>query len=47
MGGAGFIVSPIVDGTLTDGYEFTAMDNLTEGSLANHAHLRKEVGSAS
>jgi UDP-glucose 4-epimerase len=41
-GGAGFIASHIVDRLLADGYEVTAMDNLTEGRLANLAHLKKE-----
>jgi UDP-glucose 4-epimerase len=41
-GGAGFIGSHVADRLLEDGSEVTAVDNLSEGSLANIAHLKKE-----
>lgn len=41
-GGAGFIASHLIDRLLLDGYEVTAMDNLSEGRMANLAHLKKE-----
>ncbi|HYB45420.1 MAG TPA: SDR family NAD(P)-dependent oxidoreductase [Nitrososphaerales archaeon] len=41
-GGAGFIGSHLVDRLLKDGYQVTAMDNLTEGTLKNLAHLTNE-----
>lgn len=41
-GGAGFIASHLIDRLLQDGYEVTAMDNLSEGKLANLAHLKRE-----
>ena len=41
-GGAGFIGSHVVDRLLADGYEVTAVDNLSEGHLENVAHLKGE-----
>jgi UDP-glucose 4-epimerase len=41
-GGAGFIGSHVVDRLLQDGYEVTAVDNLSEGRLRNVAHLKSE-----
>lgn len=41
-GGAGFIGSHVVDRLLSDGYEVTAVDNLSEGHLENIAHLKGE-----
>jgi UDP-glucose 4-epimerase len=41
-GGAGFIASHLIDRLLHDGYQVTAMDNLSEGRMANLAHLKKE-----
>ena len=42
-GGAGFIASRLADRLLSEGYDVTAMDNLTEDHLANLAHLKKEM----
>lgn len=39
-GGAGFIGSHVVDRLLEEGYEVTAVDNLSEGRLENVAHLK-------
>jgi UDP-glucose 4-epimerase len=39
-GGAGFIGSHVVDRLLEEGYEVTAVDNLSEGHLENVAHLK-------
>ena len=39
-GGAGFIGSHVVDRLLEEGYEVTATDNLSEGSLRNLVHLK-------
>lgn len=39
-GGAGFIGSHIVDRLLSDGYEVTAYDNLSEGCEENLSHLK-------
>ncbi|MDG6962184.1 MAG: SDR family NAD(P)-dependent oxidoreductase, partial [Nitrososphaerota archaeon] len=41
-GGAGFIGSHVVDRLLEEGYEVTAVDNLSEGHLENIAHLKNE-----
>ena len=41
-GGAGFIGSHVVDRLLDDGYEVTAIDNLSEGHLENVAHLKDD-----
>ena len=41
-GGAGFIGSHVVDRLLEDGYEVTAVDNLSEGHLENLVHLKGE-----
>jgi UDP-glucose 4-epimerase len=41
-GGAGFIGSHVVDRLLEEGYEVTAVDNLSEGHLENVAHLKKD-----
>ena len=41
-GGAGFIGSHVVDRLLQDGYEVTALDNLSEGHLENLAHSKGE-----
>ena len=41
-GGAGFIGSHIVDRLLEEGYEVTAVDNLSEGHLENVAHLKND-----
>ena len=41
-GGAGFIASHVVDRLLEEGYDVTAVDNLSEGHLENVAHLKKE-----
>jgi UDP-glucose 4-epimerase len=41
-GGAGFIGSHVVDRLLQEGYEVTAVDNLSEGHLENIAHLKNE-----
>jgi UDP-glucose 4-epimerase len=41
-GGAGFIGSHIVDRLLSDGYEVTAIDNLSEGKMENIEHLKNE-----
>ncbi len=40
-GGAGFIGSHVVDRLLEEGYEVTAVDNLSEGHLENIAHLKR------
>ena len=40
-GGAGFIGSHVVDRLLEEGYEVTAVDNLSEGHLENLAHLKR------
>ena len=40
-GGAGFIGSHVVDRLLEEGYEVTAVDNLSEGHLENVAHLKR------
>ena len=39
-GGAGFIGSHVIDRLLEEGYEVTAVDNLSEGHLENVAHLK-------
>ncbi len=39
-GGAGFIASHLVDELLEDGYQVTALDNLSEGNLKNIDHLK-------
>ncbi|MDG7005288.1 MAG: SDR family NAD(P)-dependent oxidoreductase [Nitrososphaerota archaeon] len=41
-GGAGFIGSHVVDRLLEEGYEVTAVDNLSEGHLENVAHLKDD-----
>ena len=41
-GGAGFIGSHVVDRLLEEGYEVTAVDNLSEGKLENLTHLKNE-----
>ena len=41
-GGAGFIGSHVVDRLLEEGYEVTAVDNLSEGHLENIAHLKND-----
>ena len=41
-GGAGFIGSHVVDRLLDDGYEVTAVDNLSEGHMENVGHLKKD-----
>ena len=41
-GGAGFIGSHVVDRLLEEGYEVTAVDNLSEGHLENVAHLKND-----
>ena len=41
-GGAGFIGSHVVDRLLEEGYEVTAIDNLSEGHMENVAHLKNE-----
>ena len=41
-GGAGFIGSHVVDRLLEEGYEVTAVDNLSEGRVENVAHLKNE-----
>ena len=41
-GGAGFIGSHVVDRLLQEGYEVTAVDNLSEGHLENVAHLKSD-----
>ena len=41
-GGAGFIGSHAVDRLLEEGYEVTAVDNLSEGHLENIAHLKND-----
>jgi UDP-glucose 4-epimerase len=41
-GGAGFIGSHVVDRLLEEGYEVTAVDNLSEGHLQNVAHLKND-----
>ena len=41
-GGAGFIGSHVVDRLLSEGYEVTAVDNLSEGHLENVAHLKND-----
>jgi UDP-glucose 4-epimerase len=41
-GGAGFIGSHVVDRLLEEGYEVTAVDNLSEGHLKNVAHLKND-----
>ena len=41
-GGAGFIGSHVADRLLAEGYEVTAVDNLSEGDLESVAHLKKE-----
>ena len=41
-GGAGFIGSHVVDRLLEEGYEVTAVDNLSEGHLENLAHLKDD-----
>lgn len=43
-GGAGFIGSHVVDKLLEEGYEVTAVDNLSEGRMENVAHLKKAKG---
>ncbi len=40
-GGAGFIGSHVVDRLLEEGYEVTAVDNLSEGHLENVAPLKR------
>lgn len=45
--GAGFIGSHIIDRLLEEGYEVTAVDNLSEGHLENVAHLKGGRGSVS
>ncbi len=40
-GGAGSIGSHVVDRLLEEGYEVTAVDNLSEGHLENLAHLKR------
>lgn len=39
-GGAGFIGSHVADRLLEEGYEVTVVDNFTEGSFKNLAHLK-------
>jgi UDP-glucose 4-epimerase len=41
-GGAGFMGSHLVDRLLREGYEVTAVDNLTEGRLENLVHLKND-----
>ena len=41
-GGAGFIGSHVVDRLLEEGYEVTAIDNLSEGHMENVAHLKND-----
>jgi UDP-glucose 4-epimerase len=41
-GGAGFIGSHLVDRLLSDGYDVTVVDNLSEGRLENVVHLKEE-----
>jgi len=41
-GGAGFIGSHLVDRLLKEGYDVTAVDNLSEGNPDNIAHLKNE-----
>ena len=41
-GGAGFIGSHVVDRLLEEGYEVTAVDNLSEGHLENVAPLKDD-----
>ena len=42
-GGAGFIGSHVVDRLLEEGYEVTAVDDLSEGHLENLAHQKNDV----
>jgi UDP-glucose 4-epimerase len=41
-GGAGFIGSHVVDRLLEEGYEVTAVDDLSEGHMGNVAHLKND-----
>ena len=41
-GGTGFIGSHVVDRLLEEGYEVTAVNNLSEGLLENLTHLKRE-----
>jgi len=38
----GFIGSHVVDRLLEEGYEVTAIDNLSEGHMKNVAHLKDD-----